>query len=188
MRLSQKSTKKSVYLGNELLGVEKRNSPILVNEKRASHMKNFLMQDGINRKRNGWRQVYHFRDENDKDLKINGIYEYKEKIIVHAGNYLFDGDIKIGNLADKKSCGFVNNNLLYIVCGELYIYNGEKLINAYDSKYTYIPLTTKNILPVGYENISMQVEDKNLITAYRKNTLIGDKAERKKYKLDGKLI
>ncbi len=184
----QKSTSKSLYLGNELLGIERRISPTLVGERRASYMKNFLLADGINRKRNGWKEIYHFRDENDKDLKINGIYEYKEREIIHAGEHLFNGDTKIGTLANTKSCGFENNGLLYIVCGgELYIYNGRELINAYDSIYSYIPLTTKNISPIGYESTNVQNEDTSLLTPRRKNTLIGDRSERKKYKLDGKL-
>ena len=189
MKLHMQGTKgKKLYIGNELLGIERRGSPILTKEKRASHMKNLLCVDGINRKRNGWREIYHFRDGRDKDLKINGIYEYKGKEIFHAGEYLLNGGIKVGTLADKKSCGFENNGLLYIVCaGELFIYDGNMLKNAYDSVYSYIPLTTKNISPIGTESIAKEEQSPSLITPKRRNTLIGDKSERKKYRLDGKL-
>ena len=185
MKLHMQGTKgKKLYIGNELLGIERRGSPILTKEKRASHMKNLLCVDGINRKRNGWREIYHFRDGRDKDLKINGIYEYKGKEIFHAGEYLLNGGIKVGTLADKKSCGFENNGLLYIVCaGELFIYDGNMLKNAYDSVYSYIPLTTKNISPIGTESIAKEEQSPSLITPKRINTLIGDKSERKKYRL-----
>ena len=187
MRLQeQKSISKSVYLGNELLGVEKRISPTLVNNKRASQMRNLLLADGAIKKRNGWRQIYHYKDENDISLTINGIFEYKDTVIIHAGGYLFSGDKKIGELSNKKSCGFENNGLLYIVCGgELYIYDGVALSNAYNSKYAYIPITTKRIYPIGYESIEEKNEAKSLLTACRTNTLIGDKSDRKKYRLDG---
>ena len=184
----QGQKQKKLYTLSELKGIEKRISPIQVGENHASYARNFLFADGANRKRNGWRELYHFTDENDKDLRINGIYEYKEGLIIHAGEYLFNGDLRVGILADEKSCGFENNGLLYIVCGgELYIYNGSELLNAYDSIYSYIPLTTKSISPKGYEKTSVENEDANLLTPKRTNGLIGDKSERKKYRLDGKI-
>lgn len=182
---------RKLYIGNELLGVEKRASPLLVDEKRASHMKNLLCVDGVNTKRKGWRQLYHFRDENDRNLKINGIYEYKGKEIIHAGGYLYEGGNRINGaiiLSDTKSCGFENNGLLYIVCGgELLIYNGSELTYAYEGDYVYIPLTCSDISPIGYESTAIECESANLLTAKRRNTLIGVRSERARYKLDGRL-
>lgn len=179
---------KKLYLSGELLGVEKRISPTQVGKNHASCLKNFLLEDGANRKRRGWREIYHFTDENDKNLRINGIFEYKEKEIIHAGEYLYKGDTRIGSLADKKSCGFENNGFLYIVCdGELFIYNGSELINAYDSIYSYAPLTTTGIMPIGSEVQGVKKEEPSLLTPKRINSLIGDRAERKSYRLDGKI-
>ena len=189
MKLKAQNKKaKNMYLSDELLGVEKRISPTQVGAKHASGLKNLLPRDGASAKRSGWREIYHFTDENDRDLKINGIYEYKKNAIIHAGEYLYKGDTRVGSLANEKSCGFENNGLLYIACGgELYIYDGRELTNAYDSVYSYIPLTTKDISPIGCEATGKENEAPSLLTPKRKNSLIGDKSERKAYRLDGKI-
>ena len=182
------SRARKMYLPEELLGVEKRISPTQVGKNHASYMKNLMPKDGANRKRRGWREIYHFTDENDKDLKINGIYEYRGNMIVHAGEYLYNGNVRIGRVQNKKSCGFENNGLLYIVCGgELYIYNGSELVNAYDSAYAYIPITERDISPIGVEKTSVRVDTPSLLTPKRINRLIGEKSERKSYRLDGKI-
>ena len=74
MKLKAQNKKaKNMYLSDELLGVEKRISPTQVGGKHASGLKNLLPRDGASAKRSGWREIYHFTDENDRDLKINGI-------------------------------------------------------------------------------------------------------------------
>ena len=184
---------REVYLANELRGIEKRSSPTQVDKSRAMSMKNMLLIDGANRKRNGWREIYYFRDENDKPLKINCISTYKDTLIVHAGIYLFrDGVIinKDKSISDEKSCIFENQGLLYIICnGEMLIYDEKELMSAYESKYAYIPTTSVSIMPVGYENISIKKEDISLLTSYRKNLLIGVKCESPiiRYRLDGRV-
>ncbi len=193
MKLSNiKSSERELYIQNELLGMESRALPSEVNEKRASYMKNILQEDGISRKRHGWRELYSFYDENDTPLRVNGIFEYKGARLVHAGTALYKcegGCEKISSsiaLANENSCAFENEGLLYIVSGgELIIYDGMGLQYAYDSQYAYVPTTCVEVSPIGYEETGKKNEESNYLTGKRINTLIGVGKEGGSYLLDG---
>ncbi|MBR2024173.1 MAG: hypothetical protein IKA02_00005, partial [Clostridia bacterium] len=119
---------------------------------------------------------------------INGLYPYKDKLYIHAGNYLvYDNKIlKNCFLPDTKSCGFESEGLLYIVCyGKLYVFDGENLTNVQESKYAYVPTTKKDISPINRESKEVEFECANLLTSRRKNTLIGVKENYVGYILDG---
>lgn len=46
-----RETTRKTYIEGQLLGVEKRASPSEVGKGRASHMRNFWLSDGVNKKR-----------------------------------------------------------------------------------------------------------------------------------------
>lgn len=85
--------KKRLVLEN-FRGVDFSSSPMNVNPKRATQMLNMINEYGVNKKRNGWREVFRILDENDKPLSINGIFVYRisdalRHIIIHAGARFF---------------------------------------------------------------------------------------------------
>ena len=181
--------KKEVYRDEGLLGVEACLSALSVSRGHASYMKNLIGIDNVLKKRHGWIEKYHFRDENDRNLRINGIYEYKQGVVVHAGSLLFYGEKAVGQLSNEKSCGFEKNGLLYIICaGELLIFDGTALTGAYGSERCYEPLTCCDIMPIGHDGSAKVKEDYSLLTPRRRNRLIGVKTSdnrRIRYKLDG---
>ena len=182
------NSKNKIYKSDMLLGIEKRTSPLFVKENRASFMRNLIYSDGILKKRQGFKEIYRLTDDFDIGFVINGIYQYKNKEIFHAGNYLFCGNEKLENcyLPNYKSYGFENGNLLYIVCYKnLYVFDGEKVTDIYDSEYSYVPTTKSNISPIDKELSEVIFESANLLTSKRKNTLIGVNETHTKYVLDG---
>ena len=178
---------KKIYAPKSFLGIEKALSPLAIREGRCAYSKNLLYCDGILKKRNGWEEIHHFTDEHDNDLKIYGIYPYKDKVIYHAGQYLFIEDTKISGviLPECVSFGYEHGENLYIACGgELYAYDGVALTEIYDSQYSYIPTTTKDISPISEESTEVIFEQPSAITSKRKNTLIGAKEKYASYLLD----
>ncbi len=183
-------TKRKVYSQENLFGVEAKSMPLSVTRGHSSYMKNLVGADGALKKRNGWQECFHYRDENDKDLRINGIFEYGGMMAVHAGPYLYYDGVRMGRLEDTKSCGFEKNGLLYIVCAkELFIFDGVEIKNAYGSKYAYIPLTAYDVSPIGYESTEKINEDYSLLTSKRRNRLIGIRSENpyQRFSLDGSI-
>lgn len=102
--ISVKDKKRLVL--EDFRGVDFSSSQMNVNPKRATQMLNMINEYGVNKKRNGWREVFRIldaKDENDandtndtKDepLPINGIFVYRisnalRHIIIHAGARFF---------------------------------------------------------------------------------------------------
>lgn len=96
--ISVKDKKRLVL--EDFRGVDFSSSPMNVNPKRATQMLNMINEYGVNKKRNGWREVFRILDANDandaKDepLPINGIFVYRisnalRHIIIHAGARFF---------------------------------------------------------------------------------------------------
>ncbi len=175
------------YQTKSFLGIEKSSSPLGIREGRCMGAKNLLYRDGILKKRNGWKEIYHFMDQHDNDLKIYGIYPYGDEVIYHAGQYLFRGKSKITDaiLPECISFGYEHGGNLYIVCGgEIYVYNGVELTEIYDSEYAYVPTTTKDISPMSVESTEVKGESESALTSNRKNALIGAKERYSTYLLD----
>ena len=90
--ISVKDKKRLVL--EDFRGVDFSSSPMNVNPKRATQMLNMINEYGVNKKRNGWREVFRILDANDEPLPINGIFVYKisdtlRHIIIHAGARFF---------------------------------------------------------------------------------------------------
>lgn len=169
-------------------GVDFSSSPLDVDAHRASDMENFISDFGILRKRNGFQQMREFSDKDGNRFSVCGIFHYKtdevSHMIVHAGDRFFrlteNGYERIGadieGLTATRSEAYMQRGRMYIVgCGDFLVYgsfdNGEtyELRSVYDGEGTYIPKTTINI---GGEE-SMILDDVNLLTPRRRNTLGG---------------
>ena len=88
-------------------GVDFSSSPMNVNPKRATQMLNMINEYGVNKKRNGWREVFRILDENDKPLSINGIFVYRisdtlRHILIHAGNRFYRITDSSGSYSDPE--------------------------------------------------------------------------------------
>ena len=73
-------------------GVDFSSSPLSVRSDRASNMRNFINEYGVNKKRNGWNElikIYH----QGVPQRINGIFEYvngsHRETLVHAGTRFY---------------------------------------------------------------------------------------------------
>ncbi len=197
------NTKKQrqVTLGN-FRGVDFSSSPLNVNKSRATEMQNLICDFGINRKRNGWRELYRFGNSG-----INGIYDCEpdNSYLVHAGTAIYRVDKAsesverlIDNADDKPSTAFNHYDELYILCGKFMVYRKDEndkytLLNI-DEKIAYIPTTTISInhldesgAPTGTQH---DLELTNGLTGWRKNSLVGTAATSENpatYQLDGKI-
>ncbi len=184
MRLN---SSKKIYTPKSLLGIEKC-EPLAIKDGRCALSKNLLYRDGVLKKRNGWRQIHRFTDESGTGVEVYGMYKYMDDVIYHAGEHLYKNESLIESepMPYIRSYGFEWNGLLYILCGgDVYIYDGDSLTNAYDSRYAYVPTTTESISPINMESTSATRENESIITSRRKNTLIGVSERYTKYLLDG---
>ena len=179
-------------------GVDFSSSPLLVAQNRAVNSKNFIYENGVNRKRNGWIEKYRIGTGN-----INGIFECVlngiKTILVYSGTQFYkivDGiitnitqsssnescKVKIDNLVDRRCQMFVSNNRCYFVgCGDYLTYgkygDNFELRRVEDDEYTHIPTTTINIDADGVEgDIVETLESPNLLCRKRKNTFVGNDA------------
>ena len=128
-------------------GVDFSSSPLSVRSDRASNMRNFINEYGVNKKRNGWNElikIYH----QGVPQRINGIFEYvngsHRETLVHAGTRFYrlkvvDGkysseDITLSStyaeakcqtalIKDQRSQAFFSKGRAYIVgCGDYLVY------------------------------------------------------------------
>ncbi len=179
-------------------GVDFSSSPLLVASNRAVNCKNFIYENGVNRKRNGWFEKYRVGQGH-----INGIFECvldNEKTIIIYGEKQFykivnDEVINITNSSSNASCKvnterlidrrcqmFISQNRCYFVgCGDYLTYgkygDNYELRRVENDDNTYIPTTAINIDADGVEGDVVEVlEDPNLLCSKRKNTLVGNVA------------
>lgn len=201
MRASTNITRKerNSLILNNLRGADFSSSPLDAASNRAVEMRNLYCDGGRLRKRHGWNEKYTF------GARINGIFDYKDYKIVHAGKKLYkfsDGNCEeISSnikLADEKSQAFLNNDRLYIIGAGNYFALEEKeekdkkilvLTAVTDLEDVYIPTTTISInhfYPNGDKNDKQDVlDDVNRLTTKRKNQLVGtEKPEKTRWKLD----
>ena len=170
--------RKSLVL-SDFRGVDFSSSVLRVKSNRASKMRNFINEYGVNRKRNGWNELHKFVG------KINGIFEFDGKTIVYAGTtfYSIDKGAKIAtitspkgvDLADNRIQAFLKKGKAYIIgCGDYLVYDENGLRRVADDADTYIPTTTISIDndTVG-NDVRATLDDVNCLSSRRKNQLVG---------------
>lgn len=146
--ISLKSRSELVLDG--FLGADFSSSPLKVKQNRATKMQNFINEYGVNKKRNGWHELFCIRDSDGKTQKINGIFPFKQEeqdiLIIHAGTKIYKvtwnsleahydySDITLSSsyeaalvqparLKDQRSQAFVNKGKCYILgCGDYLVY------------------------------------------------------------------
>lgn len=212
MRVQQATpTPRKTYRLGSFMGVDYSSSPLDVSPGRATHMSNFICENGITRKRPGWREILHI-----SNARINGIWDFKvvvetdgvkselDRTIVHAGTDIYEVDLtnhtarclssELTDIQDARSYGVVQSNKLYILCGDYLVYGqftdsdgAWELRRVENNADTYVPTTTVGIGYVG-ENRKAQTLDKvNFLTNRRKNKFIYNK-DRRTYRVDSKQI
>lgn len=214
MNLKERKT----YKIDQFQGVDFTNSPLNVQSNRATDMKNFITDNGVNRKRYGWEEVLDFyeldNDGNRLYLKINGVYQHninnEDVLIVHAGTGLYRVfcNVETGeytkskietdiDILDQKSMSFAgffaNKNAIFIVgCGKYMVYYDNKLEVVENNEHTYIPTTSIMRKSNANGGTFSKYEDVNMLSSFRKNTLIGSlhgsNDEPVTYNLDSGLI
>ncbi len=179
-------------------GIDYGSSPLEVSSARAVDARNMILENGVLQKRPGWRMVqdlsswgaqteshtiHGFRYWTDQEAMIGGW-------VVHMGTILFF-DIRLGkgkemyieNVLDEPSTWIEQNGRFYIICGDIYVFpvwekgapTFKKLTELED---LYIPTTTVSINPEGEADTAIDVlESPNLLTSWRKNTLVARKAD-----------
>lgn len=161
-------------------GVDFANEPSLVNLSRSPDALNVWKdynstQGSCIETRPGYRKIAKYSNN------INGIYMYKEKALVHAGNilYLWDNfpgepdELKVlnDNMNNARSNFIIFNDKVYILDGKHYLcFDGETAKEANELD-TYIPTTTINRYPSGGGEM---YQDVNCLTPYRKNSFLSD--------------
>lgn len=189
--------RRQAKIGN-FKGVDFSSSPLLVAQNRAVNCKNFIYENGVNRKRNGWIESYRVGSGN-----INGIFECvlerKKTILIYSGTQFYtivDDEItnitntstnascrvNVDRLKDRRCQMFISQNRCYFVgCGDYLTYgkygDNYELRRVEDDDNTYIPTTTINKGVDGEDNdIVETLESPNLLTCKRKNTFVGNEA------------
>ena len=124
------------------------------------------------------------------DNTIYGLFFYKvgntEMMLVHCGTTLYKvvngvKEVLYTGLNPKKSNSFIYNNIWYFKDGINYLeYNGETISEVEG----YIPTTSISRNPAGGGTI---YEDVNMLSAWRRNTFVGD-GESTEYYLDAQKI
>ncbi len=188
---------------NNFKGVDFSSSVLAADPRRAVRAVNVICEDGINRKRNGWREVFKIEDENHAPMRINGIFKFNDFFIVHAGVRIFKAfpasekyayiDVTESSthalsavdpnvLQDTKSQGFIMGGRLYLVgLGDFLVYgswdDGKtfELRRVENGEDTYIPTTTININcdAQAEDDIRATLEAPNLLSCKRINALVG---------------
>ena len=164
---------------SDFRGVDFANDPSLVLLSRSPDALNVWKnykdtQGSCIETRPGYRELANFMS------KINGIYFYNDKALIHAGTNLFlwenfpdtpTGTILKNNMNDAKSSFVIFNEKLYIVDGTNYlVYDGTTLKDV-SSDNPYIPTTSISRSPRGGGEA---YQDVNVLQPLRKNTFVAD--------------
>ena len=197
--VADNDTEKAITFKN-FMGVDFTNTKMNVAPNRATNMKNYIYENGVNRKRPSWNEVA------KGSGKVNGVWQYydtnrEEHIIAHIGTKLYrvfkrdettsgfdinsvythleELTLPIGvTLTDEISYGITNNEKLFLLCGAYLVYDGTtiKLV----TENAYIPTTAIGISKQGstlYENKYIPFEKPNKLSPKRKNRLFGETYE-----------
>lgn len=132
---------------SDFKGVDFSSSALSVRRDRASNMRNFINEYGVNKKRNGWNELIKIKYDGEYQ-RINGIFEYvngsRREVLVHAGKRFYrllnnDGKYSVEDITltstylaakvdtnkikDQRSQAFFNKGRAYIIgCGDYLVY------------------------------------------------------------------
>ncbi|MBQ7760916.1 MAG: hypothetical protein IJ400_02560 [Clostridia bacterium] len=168
---------------------------------RLAQATNLIFENGALRRRGGFFSPLIFQDESFEPKRINGLFGFGDKILVHAGTELFACNKDLTSyeklnvaLSDNKTTGFVADSMLYIVGGgELYVYTGSEVLPIKELSSIYVPTTRKKVYDQYGKDQFEPEESVNLLTPKRTNLLIGTTSyryneQRPAYKLDGRIL
>lgn len=195
---SQQSEQKIVL--DNFMGFDFSSSKLSTSKNRAVMGKNFINEDGVNKKRKGWTEIVNFGN----GAKVNGLWQFVDSedtlhTLCHCGNKIYEIkyfenqdnsftqdiiDLTSNNslidstLIDSeiRSYAVVQNNKLFILCGDylMYVKRGDtwQLERVQDNIDTYIPTTTISIDAVGAnDKTSGGLDEVNMLCSRRINTL-----------------
>lgn len=181
--------KEKIYKPDISLGIQLWQTP----SGGMSYLKNMTLENGVAKKRRGWRTLFNFRGYSYEPHRINGIYEYRGRdgayLIVHAYKSLYRCGYDFKDiekipcradvvLADSRSRGQMYGGVLWIVgMGEPLIYDGQEVKTVKNKEWCHVPVTACGIrdmkLGLPYE----QKEAPSILTDRRINTAQGKKDE-----------
>ena len=188
--IGRKERKRYTFSG--FRGVDTSVAEINVDPIRAVESTNFVDRNGVLHKRYGWEQIYQFNAE------INGFWRLplngRTYDLCYAGNVFYwlseSGWEKLypkndeNNLVSRRTFCYVQNDKAYFIgCGDLLVFRLDnesgnyQMFRVVDDKNTFIPTTTAQILPnnISEKGLNGQYvrDGVNLLTGWRKNTLVG---------------
>lgn len=164
-------------------GVDFSSSPLRVQANRASDMLNFINEYGVNKKRNGWRELFKI-EINHVSQQINGIFWYinrtRKEMLVHAGKRFYrigrndngdyvPEDITLSStyipalcdtslLKDQRSQAFFNNGRAYIIgCGDYLVYG------SWDEGETYELRRVVNNIDTYIPTTTISIDDDSVL-------------------------
>lgn len=184
---------------SDFKGVDFTSSPYRTSAYRAADAANLIYENGMNRKRKGWRQRYFFGTlpsaNPDDHAEINGIFHYKtatrDVILIHNGTDLTEIDQQSGvqrsllsgaseeaEVPSGRSQFFMNKEKCYIVSenGDIWVYGSWDDGETYEAKpladTAYVPTTTISIGWTEAEDSNVAFyESPNVLTPWRKNQI-----------------
>lgn len=132
---------------SDFKGVDFSSSALSVRRDRASNMRNFINEYGVNKKRNGWNELIKIKYDGEYQ-RINGIFEYvngnRREVLVHAGKRFYRlikndekysvvditltstylaAKVDTDKIKDQRSQAFFNKGRAYIIgCGDYLVY------------------------------------------------------------------
>lgn len=164
-------------------GVDFSSSPLRVQANRASNMSNFINEYGVNKKRNGWNELFKI-EINRVPQRINGIFWYvnrdHKEMLVHAGKrfyrilhteteaYKYE-DITLSStyapakcnldlLKDQRSQAFFNKGKAYIIgCGDYLVYG------SWDDGATYELRRVANNVDTYIPTTTISIDDDSVL-------------------------
>lgn len=168
---------------NDFKGVDFSSSPLRVQANRASNMSNFINEYGVNKKRNGWNELFKI-EINRVPQRINGIFWYvnrdHKEMLVHAGKRFYrikhteekayvPEDITLSStyapakcnpslLQDKRSQMFSNKGKAYIIgCGDYLVYG------SWDGGETYELRRVANNIDTYIPTTTISIDDDTVL-------------------------
>ena len=185
------------YALDNLGGVDFTSSPLLCAPNRSPEAVNWIGDHGINRKRHGWEQVM----DTFVGHNIHCIQQVNDTtVIVHVFNELWkivkeDEKWEKSKISITSDASLVNSrSQVFLAMGKVFLVTSNDIlvVDIHSNTATsiantaYIPTTTINIDAKGSEDIRATQDLVNLLTARRKNTLVGS-ASGSTWKLDGQV-
>ncbi len=164
-------------------GVDFSSSKLRVQSNRASSMSNFINEYGVNKKRNGWNELFKI-EINREPQQINGIFWYvnrdHKEMLVHAGKRFYRikhteeeayvaEDITLSStyapakcdtalLKDQRSQAFFNKGKAYIIgCGDYLVYG------SWDEGETYELRRVVNNIDTYIPTTTISIDDDSVL-------------------------